>query len=341
LTEPAAGQKMRTRSGAAMRLRTIGLSVALVALVVAGLIWVNRDRIAVAIAPKKVAATTRSESALKADELFWKTFHGGQYDGIQQALEALTPEYLKTPNDAVTGAHIAWLHTWRASERSRMASVPATITDDIRLARKYFQEAVALNPSEARYLGFLASMTLAEGSIDKEERQLRRGYFMLKNAIHAWPEFNLFTGGYVMSQQPAASDRFKEGLEWQWQNIDVCVGEKVNRANPGYAKYMPLETTEGRKRVCWNSWIAPHNLEGFFLNMGDMLVKAGDWKTAQKIYTNAKLSREYRAWKYGDVLEERIRSAEANVAEFNAPPGSAKTVMMINSTIACVACHQQ
>jgi len=39
---------------------------------------------------------------------------------------------------------------------------------------------------------------------------------------------------------------------------------------------MSKKTKEGKKRVCWNSWIAPHNFEGFFLNMGDMLVKSGD-----------------------------------------------------------------
>ena len=323
-----------------MRFRAIGFS-ALAALVAAGLVWANWDRIAVALAPKKVAAASRSESARKADALFWQTFHGAHYDDIGQALEVLTPEYLKTPNDAVTAAHIAWLHTWRASERARMAAASATVTDDIRLARKYFQEAVTLDPSDARYLGFLASMTLAEGSIDKEERQLRRGYFMLKDAMHAWPEFNLFTAGYIVSSQPAASERFKDGLQWEWENLDVCVGEKVDRANPDYAKYMPLETKEGRKRVCWNSWIAPHNLEGFFLNMGDMLVKSGDWRVAQKIYADARLSHEYEAWAYRDVLEERIRSAEANVAALNAPAAGAKTVMMINSTFACMACHQQ
>ena len=114
--------------------------------------------------------------------------------------------------------------------------------------------------------------------------------FDLLAAIDGWPEFNLFTAGYTMSRQPADSERYKQALEWQWETLDVCVGEKINRADPGYAKYMSLATTEGRKRVCWNSWIAPHNFEGFFLNMGDMLVKAGDWQAAQKIYANAELS---------------------------------------------------
>ena len=324
-----------------MRLRVIGACAGLAAVVIAGLVWANWARIAVAVAPKKVAAQSRSEAARQADELFWQTLHGGRYDGIQPALELLTAAYLETPDDAVTAAHAAWLHVWRVSERKRLASIPATITDDIRVSRRYFQEAVELNSSEARYLGFLASMTLAEGTIDKEEATIRRGYFMLLDAIRAWPEFNLFTGGYVLSQRPANSEQFKEGLEWQWRTLDLCVGGNIDRANPDYAKYMALETKESQKRVCWNSWIAPHNLEGFFLNMGDMLVKSGDWQTARKIYANAKLAHEYPTWPHRDVLEERMQSAEANVAAFNAPPSDDKPVMMINSAIACMACHQQ
>ena len=81
---------------------------------------------------------------------------------------------------------------------------------------------------------------------------------------------------------------------------------------------MVKETTEGKKRVCWNSWIAPHNLEGFFLNMGDMLVKSGDWQTAQKIYANARLLKTYATWRYQSVLEDRINRAQANVALLNA-----------------------
>lgn len=76
---------------------------------------------------------------------------------------------------------------------------------------------------------------------------------MMLDAIKAWPEFHLFTAGYVMSRLPADSLRFKEGLEWEWRNLDVCSGERIDRMNPDYNTYIALETTEGAKRVCWNS----------------------------------------------------------------------------------------
>ena len=331
-------------SGTASRSRLAKAAAAVIALAlalgVAG--WANRDRIAVALAPAKKAASTRSPAALKADELFWRTFHSGAYDEIPRVLEVLTAAYLETPNDAVTAAHIAWFHNWRMAERARVSAVPATITDDVMLARRYFDEAVRLNPSDARYLGFLAGHTVIEGTLHKDEALLRRGYYMLLDAIEAWPEFNLFTAGFVMSRLPADSPRFKEGLEWQWRNLDVCIDGRLDRANPDYSRYMPLETKEGVKRVCWNSWIAPHNFEGFFLNMGDMIVKSGDWRTAQKVYANAKLAREYATWKFAPVLETRIAQAQENVAAFNAAEGTpARRPAMINSEFACTACHQQ
>ena len=293
-------------------------------------------------APKKQPATSRSAQALSADELFWNTLHGADYEHIAQALEAETAAYLSAPNDAVATAHVGWLHIWRLSERQRLTAVPATITDDATLSRKFFEEAVALNPDDARYLGFLASATLAEGSIHQDEAETRRGYYLMLDAIKAYPEFNLFTAGYTMSSQPADSDRYKQALAWQWQNLDVCVGEKVDRKSAAYAKYMPQATDKGIKRVCWNTWIAPHNFEGFFLNMGDMQVKSGDWQTGRKLYENAKLSSTYAQWNFREVLEQRIRDAQQNVAAFNAKPGAANyKPLMGASSFSCVACHQQ
>jgi hypothetical protein len=318
---------------------TLLVIVVLIVAAVVVVVQTNTDRIAVQLAPKKQPAKSRSENAKKADDLFWQTFHRGEYENIQRSLDALTAAYLETPNDAVTAAHIAWLHNWRVAERVRMNSVPATITDDTMLARRYFQEAAKLDPSDARVLGFLAGHTVAEGTIHKDEKLTREGYYLLLDSIKAWPEFNLFTAGYVMSRLPADSPRFREGLEWQWRNLDVCVSGKIDRVNPDYSKYMSLETKQGPKRACWNSWIAPHNLEGFFLNMGDMLVKSGDWQTAQKIYANAKLVKEYPSWKYQTVLDERIKQAQGNVALFNAPNETTSARIMINSEFSCMACH--
>jgi hypothetical protein len=285
--------------------------------------------------PDKVPTTNRSDAALAADQHFWDVFHNAKYDEIQPVLEQLTGAYLRDPTDSVAASHIGWLHIWRISERERMAKVMPSITDDAVLARKYFQEASTMNPADARYLGFLAATTLSEGAIHHNEPEIAEGNASMKKAIVAWPEFNLFTAGYMVSTKPADSSEFKQGLARQWENLDLCVGEKISRTDPNYSSSLSQITTVGPKRACWNSTIAPHNYEGFFLNMGDMLVKSGDWKVAQKIYALAKLSPDYSSWKFAPQLEERISNAQSNVTPFTSNKG-----IMINSKASCMGCHQ-
>jgi hypothetical protein len=283
-----------------------------------------------------------TEKAKQANSLFWQALHGGKYEEIPRVLEALTAAYVENPKDAETAAHIAFSHTWRSSERARLDTPSARITDDIALARRYFIEAVRLSPDDQRSRGFLAGMTIAEASVHADEKLKRRGYYDLMKAKDAWPEFNLFTAGYVLSRLPQTDPLYAGAVGYQWQNLDVCVGEKVDRQTIKYDQYMSKETTTGEKRACWNSWIAPHNLEGFFLNMGDMLVKQGDAATARRAYANARLPKAYESWPFNQVLEERIAQADENVARFREPYSGEKVrTMMIFSAFACAACHQQ
>ena len=179
-------------------------------------------------------------------------------------------------------------------------------------------------------------MTMAEGKIHDDEKLTRRGFFLMNDAVDAWPEFNLFTRGYVMSRLPASDPKYASAVDDQWRNLDVCAGATIDRKNPDYAPYMPLERRDGWKRACWSSWIAPHNFEGFFLNMGDMVVKAGDPATARKLYAQARLARDFGTWPFRDVLARRITDAESNVARFRAPPGEdGERRMMIESAFSC------
>jgi hypothetical protein len=321
-----------------MRFRAVlGAGVAM--LVLAG----GCGTLAVWSAPEKTKSATRTPAAERADTLFWRTLHGGAYDQIPQSLTALKAAYLADPNDSVTAAHVGFMHIWRLAERARITSGPGPeITDDAVLARKYFEEAVRLDPGDARYLGFYASLLMTEGTIHKDEKLVRRGYYTMREAVTAWPEFNYFTAGYGASALRYDSPRFKEAVEAQWLNLDACVGERVDRANPDYVRFMRLEIKQGPKRACWNSWIAPHNFEGFFLNFGDMLAKAGDPATAVKMYGNAKLTPDYATWPYKQVLEERIANAAANVEVFQRQdPLPGAPAIMIRSTYACMGCHQQ
>jgi tetratricopeptide (TPR) repeat protein len=292
--------------------------------------------------PAKRAEISHTALAKQAEQNFWNTLHQGRYQDLPKAISLLTAAYLESPNDPHLAAHLGFAHTWMITERQRQKHISPTIVDEVILAEKYFSDAVALNPHDARLLGFLGDDRLIMGKIFKDQRQQTQAYFILKKAIRQWPQFNYFTAGYPMSILPINDKYFNEAIEWQWQTLDICAEHKIDRKNPSFAAFMKLATQQGPQRACWNSWIAPYNFEGFFLNMGDMLVKSGDWQTAIKIYNNAKLADNYSTWPYGQLLENRILHAKENIENFRRDSISTpdKTILF-NSGDGCMVCHQQ
>ncbi len=296
---------------------------------------------AVRFAPEKVSETSHTALSQNAISTFWNNFHAGRYDQIPDTLKLLTAAYLENPRDPVVSLLLAHTHLWKLSERPRPDTDP-TITGHLILAERYFTEAYRLNPKDHRILGWLGGVKLALGKIiHQDEKLTREGYFMLQDGISRFPEFNYFTAGFVMSTLPATHARHQEGLEYQWKNLDICVGEKIDRNYPDYRRFMALETTSGPRRVCWNSEIAPHNFEGFFLNMGDMLIKNGEAEKAKAIYSIARLSKEYASWKYRSLLEERIEEADERASLFREASPKRTPEMMFDSSYSCRACHEQ
>jgi hypothetical protein len=308
------------------------------------------------VAARPAPAPVRVPLAVTADTVFWRTLHAGAYDQIPRAMTLLKAAYLQNPRDPRTTAHIGFLHAWAGAERARLASVPPTITDELILARTYLARAAALDPADARVQGFHAVFEMSDATVQRDSAAFAAGLARGRAAIAAWPEFNWFTVGYTLSGRDHVSPLFREGLAMQWQTVDACSRTPVDRTHPTAAVVLRAGAAEQdprRQRACWNSWIAPHNVEGFFLNMGDMLVKSGDWRTGVRVYALARGMSSYPRWAFRDVLEARITHAEANVAAFRRPQGGGAEGggaevadadaprIMLGSRFACVACHQE
>jgi hypothetical protein len=241
-------------------------------------------------------------------------------------------------------------HLWRVAERFREARQDPTITDQLILADKYLSEARRLDPKDFRIPGFEGSVKMALGSIHQDEALKREGYFILKDGMRRYPEFNLFTMSFVLANAPREDQKFADAVEYAWKNVEVCVGHRVGRAAADVAALSasmrntlsPSAQIAGGSsdRACRNPPAAPHNMEGFFLHMGDLLVKKGDVDTAREIYKLARIAPTYAAWPHAEVLEKRIEQAPERArlwAEGVKPPPE----ILFQSSIACVACHQE
>ncbi len=300
----------------------------------------SQDRPARSPHATTLAPVKRTQAAIMADSLFWRIIHAGAYDSIPRTLTALKAAYLQNTADGLTASHIAFLHTWRVAERARIPTLSPAITDEAILANKYFRTANARATTyDPRTHGFAAVIEMVEADLDHDEPAWAAGLAHGREAIERWPEFNWFTMGYTLSTRSDTSALFREALEMQWKTIDACRRKRVNRTNPDAGPILDQGLDEPdplKRRACYNSWIAPHNVEGFLLNMGDMVMRSGDWRTAQKVYALSRQSASYDRWPYREILEARIINAERDSLDYKRNA----TSMMLRSKFACMACHQ-
>ena len=111
---------------------------------------------------RKKAEISTTELATSAKTKFWETLHGGKYEEISNVSSLLKAACLEYSKDPELAACIRFQHIWLLSERLRLKQIPLEITDDAVLSRKYFGEAVSLDPSDARYLGFHSILIITE-----------------------------------------------------------------------------------------------------------------------------------------------------------------------------------
>jgi hypothetical protein len=279
--------------------------------------------------------------------------HLGNYDSIPTVISKVSEVLARHPQDAQMNADLGFLYLWSFSERGRNPGGKA-LERNIYLSNHYFKEAIKYNPGDPRLKGFQAAVEVCEGALSKNIADIYTGYINSFHAIREWPQFNKFAFSLVSSQFNKNSPLFLLALKYQWELLDDCSCKELDMKTvkadvPGVFHALIEELSrlpEGQtRRACWNSAIAPHNYEGFLLNFGDMLVKAGEIDDARKIYAAARMSPSFRQWPYRHVLENRIRHAEFNSTLFDKHPALSidpgEEQIFINSPFSCTGCHQQ
>ncbi|MEO8153717.1 MAG: hypothetical protein ABI605_11660 [Rhizobacter sp.] len=301
--------------------------------------------LAVATAPQAVPSRSDTATGKLAEEMFWRTLHEGRYEDIPATIEVLTKAFKEHPYDPAIARRLGFLHGWKLVERNRMQTITSTIADEAVLSQYYYDAAYRLDPTDDRMIGLKAVLRMLNGQLNDDQKAIREGYFMGHEANRRFPQFNYFAISVPLATLPYTDPRFKEAVEMQWQLLDSCdswTDLKLNLSREEYAKRFP-----GPKRVCWDNWIAPHNIKGTLLHMGDILVKDGDWKKGVEIYQRIKAIQDYENWPLKDFLEERIRDAQANVENFRVDYTKRLTehvtrpAMLIDTGYVCVSCHQE
>lgn len=278
-----------------------------------------QNKISTAIARNTSEPNTISKFE-QAISQFWQIFESASYDQIDEIIIQLKALYLEDPNSFDITLLIAHAHFWKVAERFRLkGSVSPNITDNLIIAETYFTEAQKLNPKDARIDGWLSGVRMALANIHDNPDESREAYFYGEKAIRKYPSFNHFSIVYLFSNFPHTHRLYNKAIKSFYKSMDLATHSKVDRGQFDYTPYLSIEANETDPlliRAVWNGPKARHNLEGFFLIMGDFLVKSGQTDKALIAYNNAKAIPSYQDWSFKNLLEKRIVNIEKNVSLF-------------------------
>jgi hypothetical protein len=318
------------------------------ALVGAAIFWF----FGVALSPGQSAEAGRAsrESSDAAIERFWTIYHGNDYAAIPEVQAKLQAALQRDPNNVTLYALLGATHFWHIGEYTRDPKPdPNALQQDMPTAAQLFQRALDLDYNGQHLIGYinddhipgyLGITTVHVGQMSNDPGTIAQGDQVLDYAVYQFPEFNHFNRWAAHNNDPKDSATYKKALDSLWQGLDACVGGSIDRTNPDVGPYLNLQTSVGRKKACWSEGnLAPHSFEGYMLNLGNGLVKAGQVDVARIIYANARYANHYATWPYRQVLET-IAASDLNArAALYADNNSTNDPPLSVPNRSCVYCH--
>jgi hypothetical protein len=253
------------------------------------------------------AACSANDDMPAESARFFDVFHASRYSQATEVAAELDVAAEADPGHGRLAFDRALAHNWHLQEWGRdPAPDPAALQAEQQALPGLFQVAYEANPDDPRVGCFLGLQLVGAGRATADPELTQQGLAVLAQAVAEWPEFNLFCLGLAYDQLPATDPDYAKAVDAALDNVDVCFDAPADRSNPDITPYLDLATTTGPNRACWNTWIAPHNAEGFYLWVGDLLVKQGDVAAARVAYHNVTLIAEYADWPYQHLLADRL-----------------------------------
>jgi len=289
--------------------------------------------------------STCSPRATQATTQFWAIFHAADYCQVDVALAGLCAAHQENPNDQTVTLLLGICHLWKFEERGRAQTPDPAITQHLFLGLRLCERARELDPNHRLIPGFIAQASWLAGIVQSDPARLEQTYCDLLQNTKAYPQFHGFLQGWVLSAMLSECDpRYPKAIDGYQATIDSCIGFPAPRNFPiaGPVVYSILAKRGQKHTVCYNTCVAPHNLEGTFLGFGDAYLKQGKIKQARIAYESVKRAPSYPSWQYKDLLEARLGNLPTLKLKFRAETGQldvTEPAMSFQSCFACAVCH--
>jgi hypothetical protein len=271
-------------------------------------------------------ATSKAYAALTA----------GAQDQVTQVIADVDDAVTKDPSDGRAVLYSAIMRFWQLGEEIEL---PATSAEELTLATTMvdrFRKAQSLLPNDDRAPAFGGLAKVIIGHAVNDSDMQAEGMSDIDHGIQIFPAYSGFLRALASAESPAGSDDFAAVLPHLQAVLDEC-GAQDSSGKFNYVEG-PLPSA---LRPCNDDGIVPHIWEGFFINYGDLLLKAGKGADAAwSAYEAAKLAPRFDKWPFAAALQDRIdHVADRATLYADSDPSNDPKIWMQDGHI-CTGCHQ-
>lgn len=275
-----------------------------------------------------------------AKAFFWDAFTQQRFADGARATALLEAALAVNPGDASLALLVAHSYLWRLSEFGRNPEPDPTELPALAGASEAgFGRALGQAPTDARILGWLGSVMIGNGGAMGDAEKVAAGHTLVEQGVAAYPEFNGFVLSLVNASYPVGSAEFELAVEAMWDNLDVCAGFTTNRETPDLSAALAPVLAGQADPACANTVRAAHNLEGFFLYFGDLLLKANQETAARAMYDATRASPTFEFWPYRETLVQREQAVAARLAAYTNSDPSDDPALIAQEPFSCSYCH--
>jgi hypothetical protein len=272
------------------------------------------------------SATSEAYTALTA----------GDRDKLTQIISDLDGVVAKDPSDGRSTFYSALMRFWQFGDQINLPSNPADVVTDAQTMIDRFRKAQAMLPDDDRAPAFGGLAKVIMGNTFGDSNMKAEGMSDLQKGIQIFPAYAHFLRALASAESAPDSDDFAAVLPELQAVLDTC-GAKTSAGDIEYLKG-PLPSA---LRVCNDDGIVPHVWEGFILNYGDLLLKAGKGADAARtMYESAKLAPRFDKWPFASALQDRIDQADSRAALYADSDASNDPKIWMQEGHICTGCHQ-
>jgi hypothetical protein len=261
---------------------------------------------------------------------------GAQHE-VTRVIADVDDAVARDPSDGHAVFYSAIMRFWQLGEEIDLPKNPVDVLAVTDTMIDRFRKAQAMLPNDDRAPAFGGLGKVVIGNILGKSDLRSEGMKDIDTGIQIFPSYSHFLRALASAQAPANSDDFAAVLPHMQAVLDAC---GATRSAAGDYEYVtgPLPSA---LRPCNDDGLVPHVWEGFFVNYGDLLLKAGKGAAEARLaYEGAKTAPRFDKWPFATALQDRIDHADERAALFaDADPTNDPKLWMQDGHV-CTGCHQ-